>query len=142
MAAMAEVNSSHAERATGSELRVTLPMLHQMRVCRTYGPGQKGARRLAQKYGRQLVCVRHRVNAGETRRYTTVELVVDSLPITRQASALVSLRIPFGDQSLRSILIACGAKWRPATQTWTLPRIVARRLRLMRYARGAEEPVR
>ena len=37
MAAMAEVNSSHAERATGSELRVTLPVLHQMRVCRPTG---------------------------------------------------------------------------------------------------------
>lgn len=118
---------------------MSLPVLHQMRVTRTYGPGQKGAKRLAQKYGRQLVCVRHRVNAGETRRYTTVELVVDSLPITRNAPSRVSLRIPFGNQALRSVLISCGAQWRPVHQTWTLPRIVARQLRLMRYVVGRSD---
>lgn len=115
-----------------------LPALNRMRVSRTYGPGQKGAKRLAQRFGRQLVCVRHRVNAGNTRRYTTVELVVDSRPITRPVSARVSLRIPFDDQGLRAMLIASGAQWRPATQTWTLPRTVAIRLRLMRYAVKAE----
>lgn len=118
---------------------MSLPALNKMRVCRTYGPGQKGAKQLAQRYGRQLVCVRHRVNAGETRRYTTVELVVESMPITRETPEQVSLRIPFDDHSLRAVLIACGAKWRSAAQTWTLPRVVARRLRLMRYAVGSAE---
>ena len=121
---------------------MSLPALNRMRVSRTYGPGQKGAKRLAQRYGRQLVCVRHRVNAGETRRYTTVELVVDSMPITREASTQVLLRIPFDDHALRTILIACGAQWRPANQTWTLPRIVAKRLRLMRYALRTGEATR
>ena len=111
-----------------------LLLLHRLRVVRTYKPGQNGAKRLTQTFGRQLVCVRHRVNAGETRRYTTVELVVDSLPIRRQPSAQVALRIPHSDQVTRALLMAHGAKWRVATQSWILPRATARKLRLMRFA--------
>lgn len=115
-----------------------LMLLHRLRVVRTYKPGQNGAKRLTQSFGRQLVCVRHRVNASQTRRYTTVELVVESFPIRRQSSLQVALRIPHSDQVTRALLMANGAKWRVATQSWIVSRATARKLRLMRFALDAD----
>ena len=42
----------------------------------TLRPGDRGTHRLAERYGKRLVCVRYRYDAGAGRRYTTVELIV------------------------------------------------------------------
>ncbi|MGM0418690.1 MAG: hypothetical protein ACQEQS_08210 [Thermodesulfobacteriota bacterium] len=40
-------------------------------------PGQRGTKRLSEKYGEQLVCVRYRYDDATKKRYKTVELIVD-----------------------------------------------------------------
>lgn len=40
-------------------------------------PGQKGTKRLSEKYGEQLICVRYRYDEDTKKRYKTVELIVD-----------------------------------------------------------------
>ncbi|MGE4520628.1 MAG: hypothetical protein AB7E04_14095 [Desulfobacteraceae bacterium] len=40
-------------------------------------PGQRGTKRLSEKYGDQLVCVRYRYDDATKKRYKTVELIVD-----------------------------------------------------------------
>ncbi|MFT3954778.1 MAG: hypothetical protein QM722_10435 [Piscinibacter sp.] len=107
--------------------------LSQLRVVRTYSPQQNGAKRLALRYGSRLVCVRHRLNHPGTRRYTTVELVVDSTPIVQRARAHIAIRIPSADQGTRALLHACGARWQPRQKYWLLPQLVAKNLRLLRY---------
>jgi len=105
--------------------------LASLRVAKTYAPGQDGAKRFAKRYGSQLVCVRHRLDACGTMRHTTVELLIESTPITTRARSLVAIRIPAADQPTRQLLIACGAKWRWKQKYWLLPRLVAKNLGML-----------
>jgi hypothetical protein len=61
-------------------------------------PGQKGTKRLTDKYGDALVCVRYRYDAESRQRLKTVELIVERSdwippPPRYAADSLVSLRI-------------------------------------------------
>ena len=51
-----------------------------MEVGTTRRPGQKGTKRLLERFGARLLYVRYRYDRDARRRYTTVELVVDSQP--------------------------------------------------------------
>jgi hypothetical protein len=46
-----------------------------MIVKTTLRPGQKGTKRLVEKYGERLLCVRYRYDTEASKRYTTVELL-------------------------------------------------------------------
>ena len=43
-------------------------------------PGQKGTKKLHQKYGDQLVCIRYRYDPEQKKRYKTVELIIEEIP--------------------------------------------------------------
>jgi hypothetical protein len=107
--------------------------LGRLRVARRIAPDRDGAKRLALRYGDQLVCVRHRLNGAGTIRYTTVELLVDQAPVLSMDARPVSLRLPPGDKSTRSLLLAEGARWDPAQKIWLVQRQVARKLGLMQH---------
>lgn len=105
--------------------------LSSLRVAKTYAPHQPGAKRFALRHGEHLVCVRQRLNAAGTLRYTTVELLVETTPVVSRARSQVALRIPPGDRATRTLLMSCGAQWQPAPRYWLVPRIVARNLGLL-----------
>jgi hypothetical protein len=107
--------------------------ISHLRVARTYKPDRNGAKRLARRYGPQLVCVRHRLNAAGTVRYTTVELLVERVPIAARARSRIAIRIPAADKATRRQMLAGGAQWDPQHGYWLLPRNVARSLQLLRY---------
>ena len=109
-------------------------ILAKLRVAKTYSPDQNGAKRFALRYGDDLVCVRHRLDDTGTIRHTTVELLIESTPVVSRARTLVAVRIPATDKATRTLLIACGAQWQMAQKYWLLPRIVAKNLRLLRFA--------
>jgi len=104
------------------------------RVIKKFSPHQAGARKLAQRYGQALVCVRHRHNAEGTRRYTTVELVVEELPIARRLpdQQLVAVRLPGSEAETRRQIIDAAGQWDVKLRAWWMTRSVARRLRLLR----------
>ena len=52
--------------------------LSQTRIIKKLTPGDAGTKRLSQRYGTDLVCVRYYQDREARRRYTTVEIVVDS----------------------------------------------------------------
>lgn len=110
----------------------------RMRVAKTYGPGQDGAKRFARRFGEQLVCVRHRLNDDGTIRHTTVELVVESTPIASRERSIIAVRIPGFDKRTRSLLMACGAQWRPRERYWLVPRLIAKNLRVLRFRVAAK----
>lgn len=97
------------------------------RVLKTLGPEQAGARKLAQRYGEDLLCVRHRASADGAHRITTVELIVAVEPIRRRQSlnAEVALRLDFRDREHRAALQRAGARWDSAAKLWRLPRRLA-----------------
>lgn len=51
-----------------------------MEVIKTLRPGDSGTKKLTQRYGDRLICVRYRKDDQQKRRYTTIELIVDEGP--------------------------------------------------------------
>jgi hypothetical protein len=111
----------------------TAKSLKSQRVAKTYAPDEDGAKRFSLRHGSELVCVRHRISDDGLTRFTTVELLVESTPITPRARTLVALRLPPTDRPNRSVLLACGGTWEPKTRVWLVPYTVARSLRLLGY---------
>jgi len=104
--------------------------LSQLRVARRIAPTQAGAKRFALRYGDQLVCVRHRLDAAGTTRFTTVELLVETTPVVPAGTRLVALRLGPGEKTTRSLLMACGAQWDKSKKVWFVARQVAQSLGL------------
>jgi hypothetical protein len=96
-------------------------------VIKRLPPGAGGTRRLQQRYGRELVCVRYRESADGTTRYTTVELVVERRPLAPPEDLV---RIEFGETGLRNQVKAAGGRWDPKLKLWRLPRAATKALRL------------
>jgi hypothetical protein len=115
------------------KIKTELAPLRQLRVAKTYAPGQDGAKRFARRYGDRLVCVRHRLSEDATMRHTTVELLVESTPVASRARTAIAVRIPHADKRMRALLLACGARWQPENRYWLVPHLVARNLRILRH---------
>ncbi|MCR5886136.1 hypothetical protein LRS03_26085 [Rhizobacter sp. J219] len=104
------------------------------RVIKKLGPNRPGTRKLSQRYGQALVCVRHRHNKDGTIRYTTVELVVEQVQ-TRQRhppGQRVAVRLEHDEPSKRHQLAQLGAPWDEDLDAWWVTRATARRLRLLK----------
>lgn len=95
-------------------------------VLKKLSPGAPGTRRLSERYGNALVCVRYREDVQTGRRLTTVELVVESRPLPPPAG----VRIAYGETELRRKVKAAGGVWDAECKLWRLPKSTIRRLNL------------
>jgi len=102
-----------------------------LRVLKKLSPHQPGARKLAQRYGESLVCVRHRTDAKGQFRYTTVELFVDKTPVRPRSDKMVQLKLRFDEGALRMLIRAAGGSWDVKSKLWLLPRRTAGALNLL-----------
>ena len=103
---------------------------HKLPVRLTLAPGQRGTKKLARKYGDNLVCVRYRYDEDEKKRYTTVEIeeaVVDwepapSNPASTQPAPRdrMGVRIHYLETELRAQVKQIGGIWRPRQRLWEL----------------------
>jgi hypothetical protein len=101
----------------------------------TLRPGQKGTRKLVERYGERLVCVRYMYDARASRQYKTVELIVSSAPwqpkprsLRRRDDDIVAISIVYGEVELRERAKRLGAVWRPAQRLWEVTWGDAKRL--------------
>lgn len=62
----------------------------------TLAPGQNGTKKLVEKYGSRLVCVRFRYDEQRQRRYKTIELIVEDAPWV-PPGAIHYLRVAFSE---------------------------------------------
>lgn len=69
----------------------------------------KGTRKLVERYGERLVCVRYLYDAKASRQYKTVEVIVSSAPwqpkprsLRRRDGDVVAVRIAYGEVELRA----------------------------------------
>ena len=106
-----------------------------MEVRATLRPGQKGTRKLLQRYGTRLVCVRYLYDAQARRRHTTVELIIASADwkprariSRRRDDDIVAVRIAYHETDLRERAKRLGALWRPAHKLWEITWRDAKRL--------------
>lgn len=105
-----------------------------MLVPSTLRPGQCSTRRLVERYGDRLVCVRYRYDPRAGRRYKTVELIVDegswTPPGDRQPGEPVFVRVGYREEALREHVKAAGGRWDPHRKLWVLPYVEAAALGL------------
>ena len=95
-----------------------------MRVKCKLLPGENGTKGLLKQYGEQLVCVRYRYDQKRSKRYKTVELIVDEkdwmpetrIPVTRR----VYFKIGYGETELRQLVKQAGGYWNPDKKAWHL----------------------
>jgi hypothetical protein len=88
-------------------------------------PGQKGTRRLVEKYGSSLLCVRYRYDKKRGVRLKTVEIIVEEKPHTpsfrHHDTDIVAVLVPYTAQALREALKAAGGRWYPEERLWRVP---------------------
>lgn len=114
-------------------LASTVAVYKSTRVTKKLSPLQAGARKLARLYGDALVCVRYRQDPCGQYRYTTVELVVERMPLVRRGdmNKRVKVRIGFQETHLQQTAQDQGATWNDRTCLWEMPLRMAKKLGLM-----------
>src|SRR2546428_5010931 len=91
----------------------------------TRRPGQPGTKKLLQRYGDDLICVRYRYDEERGERIKTVELAVDRTEwsvrrCTRDDSATVRFRIAEDEDLLRRAVLLAGGRWEESGDLWSL----------------------
>ena len=83
-------------------------------------PGQKGTKKLAEKYGESLLYVRYRYDESRGVRLKTVEIVVEEKPwqpsLRLREEDVVSVSVNFAEKELRDRLresLACSVWFNP-----------------------------
>ena len=112
-----------------------------MSVLKTIRPGAPGAKRLLDRFGESLVCVRYRHDPLSDAPVTTVELVIEATRVRRQRSTdrasdiphpepIVGVKVHYREAEVRARIKQAGGRWRPDAGVWELPLDAARRLGL------------
>ena len=100
-------------------------MLKNMKTHTHLKPGQKGTRRLVEKYGDRLLCVRYRYDELRGVRLKTVEIIVEEKPCTMairyRDTDIVAVSVPYAEKALRDMLKAAGGRWDPEERLWRVP---------------------
>jgi len=86
-------------------------------------PGQKGTKKLLEKHGDALVCVRYRYDEESRARIKTVELVVEKTTLRPLAKKfgdndLVPVRIGFAEKDLIESARTAKGSWNPDVRLW------------------------
>ena len=97
-------------------------MLKDMKTHTHLKPGQKGTRRLVEKYGDALLCVRYRYDEKRQVKMKTVEIIVDERPckptLRYRDQDIVAVMVPYTKITLRDRLKAAGGRWDPEEKLW------------------------
>ena len=104
---------------------------HRLPIKLNLRPGDNGTKRLMQKYGENLVCVRYRYDKENGKRYKTVELIEEISSVKpidthqREASKPAptdrfGVKISYQETSLREAVKQMGAIWRPEHKLWEM----------------------
>lgn len=92
-------------------------------------PGALGTKRLLERFGDTLLCVRYRHDPLLNRRLTTVELIVEERPAKPERTAWI--RVAYGETDLRRHIKEAGGTWHPQRKLWLLPLKTIKALKLV-----------
>ena len=97
-------------------------MLKNMKSYAHIKPGRNGTKRLVEKYGDSLICVRYRYDEISGERLKTSEIIVErkgGKPALRYRDEdVVSVSVAFTEKTLRDQLKAAGRKRDPEEKLW------------------------
>ena len=96
-----------------------------MIVYRKIARGKSGTKKLIERYGDALVCVRYRYDTDRKRMTKTVELKIDDRPWEPKRSRIprnkiVAIRIDYREMELRLAVKSAGGQWDPERKCWLL----------------------
>lgn len=119
-----------------------------MRVIKTLRPGTLGTRRFVARYGKQLLCVRYRLDPASGARFTSVELAIErtrvygaralkGLSVGGAPPAPLWVKLARNEWLLRRAIKAAGGLWRYPEMVWVVTPEIVKALRLRdRVTRG------
>jgi len=97
-------------------------MLKDMKTQTHLKPGQRGTKRLVEKYGDSLLCIRYRYDESRGVRIKTVEIIVEEKarkPSLRfRDEDIVPVIVAYTEKALRDKLKAAGGRWDPEEKVW------------------------
>jgi len=96
-----------------------------MQATRKLLPGQPGTRKLLDKYGDDLLCVRYRYDPEHKIRMKTIEIIIEKAPwqgTPRRipSKRIVSIRIEYGEVEVGRRVKAAGGTWNRERKVWEL----------------------
>jgi len=89
-------------------------------------PGQPGTKKYIREFGDNLICVRHRYNKVEKKKFVTAEIIVEHhewqsdtkrIPYNK----IIAIKVKYNEKHIRKMIQSVGAKWNPQKQVWQLP---------------------
>ena len=95
-------------------------------------PGQRGTKKLLEKYGDKLICVRYRYDIKTCKRYKTAEIIIEEVPWKPKRkkpppqkagnqNKIVGIHLQYQEIELRDTVKKAGGFWNPAEKIWELP---------------------
>ncbi len=95
-------------------------------IQRRLAPGKPGTKKLIQKYGERLICVRYRYDAERKEKMKTVEIIVEKNPWDGNGrripgNKIMRLRVAYNETKMRSLVKAAGGRWNREDKVWELP---------------------
>jgi hypothetical protein len=96
-----------------------------MKIGRILQPGQPGTKKLVERYGDNLVCVRYRYDEENGTILKTIEIIIDKRPRQTEAkmipkNKIMNIRISIDEIESRKRVKSAGGKWDPQRQVWQL----------------------
>jgi hypothetical protein len=109
-----------------------------MNAGRKLFPGQPGTKKLVERYGENLLCVRYRYDPEGKRRLKTVELIVEKTPWQPAVdkiplNQIMRIWLPYDELELQKEVEIAGGKWNPQLRVWELPYRAVLELELADY---------
>jgi len=97
-----------------------------MKTSKKLLPGMPGTKKLLNRYGEKLVCVRYKYDAQKQMRYKTVELIEEKSEWKKDsnripANKIMKVRVKYGEVDLGLAVKSLGGKWNKAKKYWELP---------------------
>ena len=107
-----------------------------MKVKRIVQPGQPGTRKLVERYGKNLFCVRYRYDEHKMKMYKTIEIIIEDKPWQPNIKKIpkykiMDIRIDYNEVELRNRIKECGGKWDPQRKVWRLSYVKVKELDLL-----------
>ena len=107
-----------------------------MKTKRILQAGQPGTKKLVERYGDNLICVRHRYDDQNKRMCKTIEIIIEDKPWQENNKKIpkyesVDIRIGYNEIELRRRIKEYGGRWEPQRKVWQLPYEKVKELELL-----------
>src|SRR6056297_910949 len=96
------------------------------KINRKIKAGRPGTKKLVEKYGDRLLCVRYIYDPDQGMKYKTVELVEESKPWKPDKNRIppnkvMHINVEYGEVRIGKMVRSAGGKWNMKEQYWELP---------------------